>query len=393
MNATANTLPLFSMTKTPVIARTESIDPQRLTRAKAAYTTRFAAQRIATDPSGYSLLSGVGVVPSAGDIVLARVHTLGQHGRIEGPDSRRASLFEGDEILVAYGDRYAPDQFEAHVPTTLGHTNLAAAGGVAGDVLSAHTSMDEPTVLEPIGLLSDAQGVVTLRRCAPFGLTTPRQFLSRPRRGAPPVIAVLGTSMNSGKTTTVASIVRGLTAAGLTVAAGKVTGTGAGGDPWLFGDSGAATVMDFTSFGYASTYLLDHDEIRSLLVSLVTELSATGPDAVVLEIADGLFQRETARLIEDPLLGHVVHNVVFAAGEALGAIAGRDLLTRKGLRPVAVSGRLTASPLATRETTSAVDIPVLDVHELASPNVADLVLPRRGLQVFATTRERGHRAG
>ena len=55
----------------------------------------------------------------------------------------------------------------------------------------------------------------------------------------------------------VASIVRGLTAAGYRVAAGKVTGTGAGGDFHMFVDAGATRVLDFTDFGFSSTYLLD----------------------------------------------------------------------------------------------------------------------------------------
>lgn len=376
MNATTAPTSLLGVSKLAEHTRRTAIEPRRLMRAKTAYTTRFAARIIASDPGGYSLLSGPGVTVQAGDVVLARVHKLGQHVRIERDDSRRASLFEGDEILVAYGHRYAPDQFEAQVPMHLGLTNLAAAGGVAGSVLSAHGNMAEPTEIEPIGLLADAGGVVTLQRCAPLGMTTPDEFLARPRVGAPPVIAVLGTSMNSGKTTTVASIVRGLTAAGLDVGAGKVTGTGAGGDPWLFGDSGAHAVLDFTHFGYPSTYLLDHGEIRSLLVSVIGELWATGPDVIVLEIADGLFQRETAGLIEDPLLTDLVDKIVFAAGEALGAIAGLEILTRKGLPPVAVSGRLTASPLATLEATEAVDVPVLGIDELSSPEVADLLLPR-----------------
>lgn len=147
----------------------EALDPRRLSHAKSAYTTRFVARLIAHDPRGYCLVRGDDVVPHAGDIVLARIHHLGQHPRIERSTSRRAVLFEGDEILVAYGDRYAPDQFESEVPGNLDLTNLTAAGGVAGDVIAAHYNMDEPTEIEPVGLLADAQGVVTLNRCAPAG--------------------------------------------------------------------------------------------------------------------------------------------------------------------------------------------------------------------------------
>ena len=93
----------------------EPLDFRRLGLAKSAYTTRFVSRLIDADPHGYRLMTGPHVVPRAGDVVLARVDKLGQHAAIMLPDGRRASLFEGDEILVAYGDRYAPDQFEGEV--------------------------------------------------------------------------------------------------------------------------------------------------------------------------------------------------------------------------------------------------------------------------------------
>jgi hypothetical protein len=353
----------------------EPLDSARLAAVKTAYTTRFVCRLIAGDPHGYGLLTGEHVIPQAGDVVLARVVKLGQHGGIQRPDGRRATLFEGDEILVAYGDRYAPDQFEAEVPGNLGPTHLVAGGGLAATVVSAHAKMGAATRLEPLGLLTDAGGTVTLRRCAPYKAIAPEDPRTLPRVGKPAVVGVLGTSMNSGKTTTVASIVRGLSKAGLQVAAGKVTGTGAGGDPLLFHDSGASRVLDFTDFGYGSTYRLEHAEIRALLVSLIGELAATGPDVIVVEVADGLFQAETARLVGDPLFGQQVDRVVFAAGEALGATAGQALLAAHGLAPVAISGMLTASPLAKREAAAALDVPVLDRDELASAQVADLLLP------------------
>ncbi len=352
------------------------LDFGRLGAAKSAYTTRFVAGLIEADPHGYGLMTGEHLVPRAGDVVLARVRKLGQHAAIMRPDGRRAILFEGDEILVAYGDRYAPDQFEGEVPGDLGPTHLLAAGGLAGTVISAHSAMKAPTLIEPLGLLADAAGrVVTLRRCAPYTAVAPQDATTLRRVGRPLVISVLGTSMNSGKTTTVAAIVRGLTNAGLVVAAGKVTGTGAGGDPMLFRDSGASQVLDFTDFGHGSTNLLEHDQVRALFVSLIDELAAGAPDVVVVEIADGLYQRETARLVADPLFKAHVDKVVFAAGESLGATAGHQVLCALGLAPVAVSGMLTASPLAKREAATSLDVPVLDKNELASATVADLLLP------------------
>ena len=349
------------------------LDPRSLARAKAAYTTRFVdALRVRRGFEGFSLLTGDGIEPRSGDVVLAAVGEIGQHRRLELTTGRRSQLFPGDEMLLAYGPRYAPDQFEAEVPPDLQPADLVAAGGVIGRMRSSHDQMQDPTRVIPVGLFADAEGVVTLGRCAPLQLST-----SPPARweaARPSVIAVLGTSMNSGKTTTVASIVRGLTGAGYRVAAGKVTGTGAGGDSHMFKDAGATRVLDFTDFGFSSTYLLDGATVTALFTSLIDELAGDEPDVIVVEIADGLLQPETSNLIVDPWFHNIVGKVVFSAGDAMGAMTGLAELRRRSLDAVAVAGLLTASPLAVRETEGVVDVPVVPLINLCTPEIAERIL-------------------
>ena len=346
----------------------EALAPlRRVARLKASYTTRHVARWVTSDPVGFHLLSGPDVRPRAGDVVLARVLEIGHHKRIELPDSRRALLFPEDEIMLAYGDRYAPDQFEAEVPDGLQTTNLVAAGGLAGRVLSQHEQVEEPTTIAPVGLLYRDGAVIRLDTCAPHEVD-PEIDPALPASSAA-VVAVIGTSMNSGKSTTAGALVRGLTAAGYDVAAGKVTGTGAGNDTRLFGDCGAISVLDFTDFGFASTYQLPPAQVRGLLVGMVSALSLGGPDVVVLEIADGLFQQETSRLVSDPAFARIVDAVVFAAHDAAGAFAGVRVLSEAGLDVAAVSGVLTSSPLAFREARQVVGVPVVHTEDLARPEV------------------------
>jgi hypothetical protein len=355
------------------------LGPHRIAGAKFAYTTRFVGSRIKFDPNGWSLLSERTTVPRVGDVVLARVEKLGQHPRIELPDGRRAALFVGDEILVAYGNRYAPDQFDAELPGDLGQAHLVAAGGVAGQTLSAHDSMSAPTQIRPLGLLCDSSGVVELSRYAPHALSIAPGAVPKP---GPVVIAVVGTSMNSGKSTTVAAIVRGLKAANLVVHAGKVTGTGAGGDPQLFRESGADLVLDFTDFGFPSTYLADDADVKNLFLSLVKSLNRGQPS--VVEIADGIFQRETAALLATSEFQNGVDHVVFSAGDATSALAGTEILARNGLWPVAISGPLTMSPLAMREAAANLPVPIHSVAGLSSREIASALFARpRRLQVLA----------
>lgn len=357
---------------------TTPLAPQRLRQVKASYTTRYVAAAIEASADGYHLLGGPDVVPSAGDVVVARVVEIGKHTRLESPVSRRQLMFPGDEVLLAYGPRYAPDQFLAEVPGDLRPCDLVAAGGLAGTVTEQHASIDHPTRIEPLGLLADARGVVTLADHAPYA---PEPVVGAARPDGPLVVGVLGTSMNSGKSTVLASLVNGLTRSGLVVSAGKATGTGAGNDANVFRDAGAVRVLDFTDFGHASTYRLDLAGVRATWTALVDQLALDGPDVVVVEVADGLYQGETAELLADPAYAGRVDAVVFAAQDALGAAAGVRRLRELDLPVVAASGVVTASPLAAGEAHAALagtGVPVVDTFDLCTPGVGLDLLGRAG---------------
>jgi hypothetical protein len=352
-------------------------------RIQASYNTRFVANAVQADRAAFHLATGPTVTPKAGDVVVARVTEILNHKRVETPESRKAILFPGALVMLAYGHRYAADQFLAHVPDSLTPCHLVAAGGVAGMVTEQHVSVDDPTRIEPLGLLADDLGIVNLTRFAPYALNpvpspgAAAAELAGALPGRPTVIGVLGTSMNSGKSTAMSTLVNGLTNAGLKVSAGKSTGTGAGNDPMIYRDGGAAKVLDFTDFGYPTTFKLDFEQVRSLTVNVIDALSETDTDVVVVEIADGVYQGETARLLRDPLFHAVVDRIVFAAGDALGAVGGVRELQAAGLDVAAVSGVLTSSPLATAEARAVLSVPVIDTYELTEAAVSTALLPQR----------------
>lgn len=323
----------------------------RIARAKSAYTTRHAPRhkmcRLLTD-----------ACPVAGDLVLARVARLGQHEHIEQPDGRRARMWEGDEVIVAYGNRYAPDQFEAYVPDDLGPCHLVAGGGVASRVAAQHRAMKGATEIVPLGLLADIEG-------ERLNLSKWSLAAVGPVHAKPYVFAVLGSSMNAGKTTTAAGIIRGLTRTGYVVGAAKVTGTGSGGDRWAMADAGAKVVLDFTDAGHPSTFGLAPRRLEQLLGLLIGHLAAEGVEAIVVELADGLFQDDTAGLVESETFGQLVEDILFASNSAMGAKGGVDWLRARNRPPLALSGVLTTSPLAMREAAKVTGLPVLSRQELS----------------------------
>lgn len=334
----------------------EIFDSRRFLHVKQSFATRRV------DLSELRTLIGQGQKPHSGDIVLARIDKVGHHDTVELTTGRKAPIYPGDEVLLAYGDRYAPDQFEAHVPDTLAPCQMVAGGGIASRVVVAHARARSATEITPIGLLATRFG--TPINVADFAVP------ALAPSGRLPIIAVCGTSMNAGKTTSMAALVRGLSAAGLKVGTIKATGTGAGNDLWIMRDSGAAEVLDFTDAGWSTTYRVPVDAIERSAGHLVASMEAQGCDVIVMEIADGLFQAETRELMQRPSFRASTAGVIFSAGDAMGAVAGAERLVAMGYNVLAISGRVTQSPLACREVHQETELPVHGPAQLSDRDTA-----------------------
>jgi len=329
-------------------------DP-RIAQAARAYTTR----RVPREAMRCVLQ---GVAPRAGDLVLARVESLGHHTRLHLPNARRKRLFVGDEVIVAYAHRYAASQFEAVVPDSLGPCHLVAGGGIAARVTATHQRIRRgATRIVPIGLVAIEPDGPPLN-VASFALPP-----SMPAPASLPTIGFIGTGMDSGKTTAAANLALGLGRSGLRVGYAKVTGTGASCDTMLLVDAGADPVLDFTDAGFASTHREAPEVLAHVARDLVGHVHGAGVDVALVEIADGVLQAETAALLEHPQVSGSIDAFVFAAGDALGALAGRDWLAARGLPLLGIAGTIDSAPLLARECEAATGAPVLTRSQLCDP--------------------------
>lgn len=322
----------------------------RAARAKRAFTTRRVPAR-----DMRTLITG-NVKPVAGNLLLATVHELGKHRKVERPNGRRALMMPGDEIIVCYGNRYAPDQFEALVCDDLSLCDLVAGGGIASREVNRHSRMVPPTQIMPIGLIGDIDGKPL--NIADYRIAFPEET------HAIKVILVVGTAMNAGKTFTAASVVRGLKENGFRVAGIKATGTGSGGDMWQMKDMGADLILDFTDAGFASTYKAPDEAIEAGVIGLINHAAQRKCDFAVVEIADGLQHLETATLLRSTKLHAMASGVVFAAYDSMGAKAGYHELRELGYSVLAISGQITRSPLAMREAAAASGCPIYTPFEI-----------------------------
>ncbi len=335
------------------------ITTQMLMTAKWAFSTRRVDQSLA-----HGLDTSFAAV-RPGDLIIGRIITVSQHQRIQLPTGRPSTLYPGDLIVMPCGARYAPDQFEGLAKIDPEGCDMLAGGGCLGQMVSRNERIKPPTRVQPLGRITNAKGAVI--NVGEFAIP------KASGKSSLPVIAVLGTAMNSGKTTATVALSLGLTMAGWRVSTIKATGTGAFGDYNEYVDTGAHIVADFTDAGMVTTFLEPLPRIKSAIADLLWQAEQAGAEVVVMEVADGLFQRETAALIADPEFRDGLAGIIFACGDALAASGGVAELARHGLRPVVLTGIVSCSPMATLEAQAATGVEVLRRGQLQDPAEANRI--------------------
>jgi hypothetical protein len=291
-----------------------------------------------------------------GDLLLCEVVRTGLHGRVETTAGSRQKLYAGDRIVCALANRYATSLLEAVARTDNDHADMVSASGLCGTVIAGTAKTANPTRLRLIARAYINDHPLNLRRL-------PRAAVGPPGT-EPQWIIVVGSAMDTGKTTACASLIRGLVDAGHTVGAAKLTGTASGRDFGSYRDAGAHPVVDFLDAGWASTAGCTPDELRDITNYLNARLRASSVTFGVIEIADGLLQRETRLVLETINASNPEPKVVVTTRESIAAAAAVAWLTSIGLEVVALTGLLTNSPLARKEAEFASGVTTVRTNEL-----------------------------
>ena len=301
--------------------------------------------------------------PVAGDVVFGAVTRIGQHDSLENVSGRIHMIHHGTKAIFVFGNRYAPDFYEGVVPDEMMEDiDLLARSGIVGIVKTKNSMVKDPTKIKILGYVCDESGHVLNTR--DFPLIKPRATVKKQPRAK--MILVCGTSMNSGKSLAAAACCRALSTTGYKVRASKVTGTSSLQDILHMNDSGANPYSDFSYLGYPSTYLLEKDELLSIFNQLDLKYANNPKNFWVVELADGVIQRETAMLLNCPEVTSRIYKLIFCASDAFGAIGGLGVLARYGLEPDALSGVCSSSPLLLRELSEFTNITFFNS---ADPNV------------------------
>jgi hypothetical protein len=270
------------------------------------------------------------------------------YNQLEDNHGRWMTLHDGDLVVGVLGKRHALHGYEGVMPERLKvgeRINMLNIGGVMGRCVSYNRDVGPPFELEVLGQVlvfpefGSRQGVPAhVRMNAIQGSLDPIKV---------PVVYIVGTCMNAGKTLAGCAIVRALHAAGLKVGGAKLTGISLMRDVLSMYDHGAEVIADFTDAGVICS---DPAHAAKTARIVLSEIAARGVDVIVAETGDGILgEYGVQAILADPELRALGKAVIFCANDPVGVAGGqRELLESYGLKIDVVAGPATDNRVGIR---------------------------------------------
>lgn len=193
-----------------------------------------------------------------------------------------------------------------------------------------------------------------------------RQFAARvdgdfADHGAP-VILLLGTSAEVGKTTAGTTILRALRQAGRhSIVVLKATGTSSLGELAAYRDFGATEAFDCVDFGLPTTYPSGRPGIAATFDRAIDWCLSREADAVVIECGGDILGANVPAFLARLKRRRPKPTVVLAAADALGAVGATRMLAELGLAVRLVTGPCTDTPVLRRRTQELCGAPAVNM--------------------------------
>ena len=289
------------------------------------------------------------------------------YDQLELPSGRLARVQRGDVVAGALGHRSALFGYAGRLPDALRPGDVVQVlnmGGVLGLCDSINPDLGPPFDGEVLGsvlafpYLGERIGVPARVGAEPLDLAA-----SLDVRGVP-VVALVGSCMNAGKTAAACALVRELTRQGKVVDCVKTTGVSLRRDLLAMEDAGARRTALFTDFGVVATTGANAPALTRALLSRAADPGQAAPHVLVAELGDGLLGTYGVdAILASPDLRAAFRAVVLAANDPVAAWGGVTLLAREyGIRPAAVTGPATDNAVGTELIERRTGVPAVNAR-------------------------------
>lgn len=297
--------------------------PERLSETKVkidGLSIKTVASNIRRNDINWSkmkLMQGRGV---EGNLVVVRA--LGDDGstiHVENQQGRDERLYKGDLFVGVLANRHSGTSESGGIPADGIDINpdqelhLLSTGGIIGINTGIPPRMKQkPFRLEPLGLVTTDNGM-------PLDLIELNGGYQDTLAFSAPIVIVLGTSAEVGKTTTSAGLIRALKEQGANVAGTKFAGTGRLRDILNLRDAGAFPWLDFPDVGLPTTYTKPERFTKGVytLFNWINN-GVTKPDIIIAEGGGDPIEANIPTFLTDRSLMKNVCGIVISSGDVMG---------------------------------------------------------------------------
>src|SRR3989344_8355339 len=184
---------------------------------------------------------GNSITPQEGlVIVVEALIDEGKNNILEVTTGRLGKLVKGDVVPAVLGKRRALKEYAGDIPTKLkpgDELYWLCESGLVGEIKGVNERWGVPMKVKVLGtLLHDGETLNIKNYAIPW---------QKDLKKSAPIVAVLATCMDSGKTTLICKLAQHFRNNGLNVMGTKLTGVAFMQDPFKMKDHGIDLVMDF----------------------------------------------------------------------------------------------------------------------------------------------------
>jgi hypothetical protein len=176
-----------------------------------------------------------------------------------------------------------------------------------------------------------------------------------------PVILLLGTSAEVGKTTAGIAVLRGLrNGSARTVVALKATGTSSLTEINTYRDFGATHVFDCVDVGLPTTYPSGRKDIAQSFDQALDNCLSVAADAVLVECGGDIFGANVPVFLARLKRRRACPKIILAAADAFGALGAIRMLKKMGLVVTMITGPCTDTPTLQRRVQDLCGVPAIN---------------------------------
>jgi hypothetical protein len=274
------------------------------------------------------------IVPEEGAVIAVEVLSdAGKNNLFEYTTGRIGFLVEGDIIPAVLGKRRALREYSGDIPAQLAAGDLLyylCESGVVGEIKGLNETWGIPLQVRVLGSIVAAGKPLNMKDYA-----LPKQQ-SLPVSA--PIIGVVGTCMNIGKTTAICKLIKHFKAQGLSIAGVKLSGVASTQDLDKIKDAGAAPVFGFMDAGLPST-CGDADEVIETALGVLAAANRSKPDLIIAEFGDGILgEYHVGKIISCPEIRQHVCSFIVGAGDLVSAWGAKEIMQQYGVEVTVMTG-------------------------------------------------------